>query len=35
MASIGAVRVALGYEAKVTWQQGLEKTLDFYRAVAY
>jgi nucleoside-diphosphate-sugar epimerase len=31
-ADISAARAGLGYEAKVTWQQGLEETLDFYRA---
>lgn len=30
-ADISAAREGLGYEAKVTWQQGLEETLDFYR----
>jgi UDP-glucose 4-epimerase len=31
-ADISAARAGLGYEPKVTWQQGLEETLDFYRA---
>ena len=31
-ADISAARAQLGYEPKVTWQQGLEETLDFYRA---
>lgn len=31
-ADISAARAQLGYEAEVTWQQGLEETLDFYRA---
>jgi nucleoside-diphosphate-sugar epimerase len=30
-ADISAARAQLGYEAKVTWQQGLEETLNFYR----
>ena len=31
-ADISAARMQLGYDPKVTWQQGLEETLDFYRA---
>jgi UDP-glucose 4-epimerase len=31
-ADISAARMQLRYEPKVTWQQGLEETLDFYRA---
>ena len=31
-ADISAARMQLSYEPKVTWQQGLEETLDFYRA---
>jgi UDP-glucose 4-epimerase len=31
-ADISAARAQLGYGPKVTWQQGLEETLDFYRA---
>lgn len=31
-ADISAARTGLGYAPKVTWQQGLEETLDFYRA---
>jgi UDP-glucose 4-epimerase len=31
-ADISAARAGLGYEPKVTWQQGLEETLNFYRA---
>ena len=31
-ADISAARAGLGYEPKVTWQQGLEETLDFYSA---
>jgi nucleoside-diphosphate-sugar epimerase len=31
-ADITAARTSLGYEPSVTWQQGLEETLDFYRA---
>jgi nucleoside-diphosphate-sugar epimerase len=30
-AEISAARQTLGYEPKVTWQKGLEQTLDFYR----
>jgi nucleoside-diphosphate-sugar epimerase len=30
-ADISAARTQLGYGAKVTWQQGLEETLNFYR----
>jgi UDP-glucose 4-epimerase len=30
-ADISAARTQLGYEPKVTWQQGLEETLNFYR----
>lgn len=30
-ASIDAIRSALGYEAKVGWEEGLRYTLDFYR----
>jgi UDP-glucose 4-epimerase len=32
LADISAARESLGYEPKVTWQQGLEETLSFYRA---
>lgn len=32
LADIAAVRAALGYDPKVTWQEGLRRTLDFYRA---
>lgn len=31
-ADISAARIQLEYEPKITWQQGLEETLDFYRA---
>jgi nucleoside-diphosphate-sugar epimerase len=31
-ADISAARAGLAYEPKVTWQQGLEETLNFYRA---
>lgn len=31
-ANISSARAGLGYEPKVTWQQGLEETLQFYRA---
>ena len=31
-ADISAAKAQLGYEPKVTWQQGLEETLNFYRA---
>jgi UDP-glucose 4-epimerase len=31
-ADISAARAGLGYEPKITWQQGLEETLNFYRA---
>ena len=31
-ADISAARMQLRYEPKITWQQGLEETLDFYRA---
>lgn len=30
-ADISAAQAALGYEVKVTWQDGLARTLDFYR----
>lgn len=32
MADLANAQKRLGYKVKVTWQQGLEKTLDFYRA---
>jgi len=31
MADISAARRELGYECKVSWQEGLRRTLDFYR----
>lgn len=31
-ADISAARAGLGYDPKVTWQQGLKETLDFYRS---
>jgi len=31
MADVSAARNALGYEATVSWQEGLERTLEFYR----
>ena len=31
LADITAIRAALGFEPKVTWQEGLRRTLDFYR----
>jgi UDP-glucose 4-epimerase len=34
MADIAAAQNALGYKAKVTWRQGLEKTLEFYRNIS-
>lgn len=33
LADIAAVRAALGYDPKVTWQEGLRRTLEFYRAI--
>jgi nucleoside-diphosphate-sugar epimerase len=33
-ADISAAQSALGYQSRVTWQEGLERTLDFYRAAA-
>lgn len=32
MADLSAAKEGLGYEAKVTWQEGLKRTLEFYRA---
>lgn len=32
MADISAAQQDLGYKVKVTWQDGLERTLDFYRS---
>ncbi len=31
LADIAAIRAALGFEPQVTWQEGLRRTLDFYR----
>lgn len=31
LADIATIRSALGFEPKVTWQEGLRRTLDFYR----
>ena len=31
LADVSAAKNAIGYEVKVTWQEGLKKTLDFYR----
>jgi nucleoside-diphosphate-sugar epimerase len=31
MADISQAQKALGYQPKVTWQEGLQRTLDFYR----
>ena len=31
LADIAAIRAALGFEPKVTWREGLRRTLDFYR----
>ena len=31
LADITAARTALGYDVKVTWEEGLARTLDFYR----
>ena len=33
-ADVSAAQRALGYQSRVTWQEGLERTLDFYRAAA-
>jgi UDP-glucose 4-epimerase len=33
MADLSAAKEGLGYEAKVTWQEGLKQTLEFYRAM--
>jgi nucleoside-diphosphate-sugar epimerase len=30
-ADIGAAEKALGYQAKISWQEGLERTLEFYK----
>jgi UDP-glucose 4-epimerase len=32
LADISAARTAFGYQPKISWQQGLEETLNFYRA---
>jgi UDP-glucose 4-epimerase len=34
LADISAARRELGYEVEVTWQEGLRRTLDFYRGAA-
>jgi nucleoside-diphosphate-sugar epimerase len=33
-ADVSAAQSALGYQSRVSWQEGLERTLDFYRAAA-
>ena len=32
-ADIGAAQKALGYQLKISWQEGLERTLEFYRGL--
>ena len=31
LADVTAIRAALGFESKISWQEGLRRTLDFYR----
>ena len=31
LADVTAIRAALGFESKISWQEGLHRTLDFYR----
>lgn len=33
LADISAAQAALGYQVRITWQTGLERTLDFYRGL--